>query len=93
MMTPSMPAPTLILTSITQQLDACWREACAGLDHIEYHVGTILDVACDALVSPAYSFGFMDGGIDAVYTRRFGGLGCSGQSPSDTAASCSSARP
>ncbi|XP_060065463.1 uncharacterized protein LOC132545788 [Ylistrum balloti] len=28
--------------------------------------------AADALVSPANSFGFMDGGIDMVYTRHFG---------------------
>ena len=26
----------------------------------------------DAIVSPANSFGFMDGGIDMVYSRHFG---------------------
>ena len=26
----------------------------------------------DAIVSPANSFGFMDGGIDMVYSKRFG---------------------
>ena len=31
-----------------------------------------IDVAADAVVSPANSFGFMDGGIDAVYTHPFG---------------------
>lgn len=31
-----------------------------------------IDVAADAVVSPANSFGFMDGGIDAVYTHQFG---------------------
>jgi O-acetyl-ADP-ribose deacetylase (regulator of RNase III) len=36
------------------------------------HLGSIFDIACDALVSPANSFGFMDGGIDALYTERFG---------------------
>lgn len=33
-----------------------------------------IDVTADAIVSPANSFGFMDGGIDAVYTYQFGGV-------------------
>ncbi|MFA5186495.1 MAG: macro domain-containing protein [Patescibacteria group bacterium] len=37
-----------------------------------FHPGSILDVECDAVVSPANSFGFMDGGIDLVYSERFG---------------------
>ncbi|MGL5833411.1 MAG: macro domain-containing protein [Waterburya sp.] len=36
-----------------------------------YH-GSIFDVKCDAVVSPANSFGFMDGGIDLIYSHRFG---------------------
>jgi O-acetyl-ADP-ribose deacetylase (regulator of RNase III) len=39
---------------------------------IEIHQGSIFDVEADALVSPANSFGFMDGGIDAAYTDVFG---------------------
>lgn len=31
-----------------------------------------IDVKADAIVSPANSFGFMDSGIDAVYTYQFG---------------------
>lgn len=34
--------------------------------------GDPIDVKADAIVSPANSFGFMDGGIDAVYTYQFG---------------------
>jgi O-acetyl-ADP-ribose deacetylase (regulator of RNase III) len=34
--------------------------------------GDPIDVKADAIVSPANSFGFMDGGIDAVYTFQFG---------------------
>lgn len=34
--------------------------------------GSIFDIACDAVVSPANSFGFMDGGIDLLYTQHFG---------------------
>lgn len=39
---------------------------------VEVRPGDIFANPVDALVSPANSFGFMDGGIDAVYTRRFG---------------------
>lgn len=34
--------------------------------------GDPIDVTADAVVSPGNSFGFMDGGIDAVYTYQFG---------------------
>jgi O-acetyl-ADP-ribose deacetylase (regulator of RNase III) len=34
--------------------------------------GDPIDVTADAIVSPANSFGFMDGGIDAVYTYQLG---------------------
>lgn len=39
---------------------------------IDASVGSILDEPVDAVVSPGNSFGFMDGGIDAVYTAEFG---------------------
>lgn len=40
-----------------------------GLDAVE---GDIFDYPADAIVSPANSFGFMDGGIDLAYSERFG---------------------
>ena len=42
------------------------------LPGLTIHHGSILDITCDALVSPANSFGFMDGGVGALYLRRFG---------------------
>lgn len=33
---------------------------------------SIIDVECDAVVSPANSFGFMDGGVDYAYSEHFG---------------------
>ncbi|XP_013415475.1 probable ADP-ribose 1''-phosphate phosphatase YML087W [Lingula anatina] len=44
-------------------------------DRIQIHNGHIFGKdapSADAIVSPANSFGFMDGGIDMVYTRHFG---------------------
>lgn len=41
----------------------------AGLNAEEV---SIVDMPADAVVSPANSFGFMDGGVDHVYTEYFG---------------------
>jgi O-acetyl-ADP-ribose deacetylase (regulator of RNase III) len=43
-----------------------------GIRSVEVSCGDIFDVTADAIVSPANSFGFMDGGIDLAYSRRFG---------------------
>lgn len=40
-----------------------------GLDAVE---GDILNHPADAVVSPANSFGFMDGGVDLAYSERLG---------------------
>jgi O-acetyl-ADP-ribose deacetylase (regulator of RNase III) len=62
----------LILTAVEKSLAAAWQEFCGDLNFVTVHQGSIIDVECDAVVSPANSFGFMDGGIDAVYLRYFG---------------------
>ena len=49
-----------------------WRREFAQAPDVEVTHGDIFDVTADAIVSPANSFGFMDGGIDLVYSRRFG---------------------
>ncbi|MEM9137224.1 MAG: macro domain-containing protein [Cyanobacteria bacterium P01_F01_bin.42] len=49
-----------------------WKSSCGDLDFVAVYQGSILDVDCDAVVSPANSFGFMDGGIDGVYMDYFG---------------------
>ena len=63
----------LILSAVEKRLDAAWREACSDLEFVSFHLGSILETGADAVVSPANSFGFMDGGIDAVYPNHFPG--------------------
>lgn len=63
----------VILASVSDDLSDAWRRFCGQLPGVRVHDGSILDVECDAVVSPANSFGFMDGGIDALYLKRFGG--------------------
>lgn len=62
----------VILSAVDEPLATAWRRFCGDLDFVEVHYGSILDVPCDAVVSPANSFGFMDGGIDATYRSHFG---------------------
>ena len=57
----------LILSATEASLANAWEKFCGELDFVKIHGGSILDVDCDAVVSPANSFGFMDGGIDALY--------------------------
>jgi O-acetyl-ADP-ribose deacetylase (regulator of RNase III) len=61
-----------ILTAIDDSLASAWTRFCSDLPGVRIHRGSILDLTCDAIISPANSFGFMDGGIDALYTRHFG---------------------
>ena len=49
-----------------------WRKAFHGMDSIYCECNNILDIAENTIVSPANSYGFMDGGIDRLYTDFFG---------------------
>ena len=62
----------IILTSLDDALTEAWKQYCGELDNVEVQTRSILKVKCDAVVSPANSFGFMDGGIDHLYTQHFG---------------------
>lgn len=62
----------IILRDRNTSIVEAWREAFDGVDDVEPSVGDIFDCAADAIVSPANSFGYMDGGIDLVYLERFG---------------------
>lgn len=48
------------------------RRTFAGIAEVDCNDGDILATARNALVSPANSYGFMDGGIDAAYSAFFG---------------------
>ncbi len=73
-----MKAPHIILCDIRPNIAIAWHDAIqadgSDLPKVSVIHGDILNLTLppDALVSPANSFGFMDGGIDLVYTKRFG---------------------
>jgi O-acetyl-ADP-ribose deacetylase (regulator of RNase III) len=62
----------VVLCDIDDDVVRAWRQFCADIDGVSIQHGSILDVRCDAVVSPANSFGFMDGGVDAAYRTYFG---------------------
>jgi O-acetyl-ADP-ribose deacetylase (regulator of RNase III) len=62
----------IILSAVEKELYEAWQSFCGNLPQVEIHYGSILDLSVDAVVSPANSYGFMDGGIDLLYSHRFG---------------------
>jgi O-acetyl-ADP-ribose deacetylase (regulator of RNase III) len=62
----------LYLRDIDGDVVEAWKKSFQGLDNVEISQGDIFDIEAVAIVSPANSFGYMDGGIDLVYLRRFG---------------------
>lgn len=49
-----------------------WRRFFGGQLGVEVAEADICQVKADAVVSPANSFGFMDGGLDYALSQRFG---------------------
>ncbi len=62
----------IVLAAVEDELADAWERHCGDLPEVSVHRGSILDLSIDAVVSPANSFGFMDGGIDHLYSHRFG---------------------
>ncbi|WMX12239.1 MULTISPECIES: macro domain-containing protein [unclassified Aureispira] len=49
-----------------------WKIAFDSFKNVQILEGDITTIKCDALVSPANSFGFMDGGVDYAISVRLG---------------------
>jgi len=62
----------IVLSALDAPLADAWQTVCGDMDCVRVHRGSILDLNVDAVVSPANSFGFMDGGIDMRYSQHFG---------------------
>ncbi|MEM9540482.1 MAG: macro domain-containing protein [Cyanobacteria bacterium P01_E01_bin.42] len=62
----------IVLCAIDKPLADAWQKFCGDLEFVSIHRGSILELNCDAVVSPANSFGFMDGGLDMLYSQHFG---------------------
>jgi O-acetyl-ADP-ribose deacetylase (regulator of RNase III) len=62
----------IVLAAVEEDLAEAWERHCGDLPDVTVYRGSILDLSVDAVVSPANSFGFMDGGIDLRYSHHFG---------------------
>ena len=62
----------LILVDLNTDLVKAWRKFLDSYGYVRIVQGSIFEVDCDALVSPANSYGFMDGGLDLAISRFFG---------------------
>ena len=49
-----------------------WKQYFAQEPNVKIIHGSLVKIECDAIVSPANSFGFMDGGVDYVISERLG---------------------
>ncbi|MBZ4423308.1 macro domain-containing protein [Myxococcus sp. RHSTA-1-4] len=63
---------TLKLRDLNPAMVLAWRRAFLHCEGVEVSGGDIFEERADAIVSPANSFGYMDGGIDLVYSQFFG---------------------
>jgi len=63
--------PAIHLHTFDSDMAVAWGHAFESDDGIKIIEGDILVGTADAVVSPANSFGYMDGGIDLAYRKFF----------------------
>jgi len=68
----SVPKVALKLVDVRPDVVAALKDAFCEFEGVEIRRGNILAAASHAVVSPANSHGFMDGGIDQAYRSFFG---------------------
>lgn len=62
----------IILCDQDEDVVRAWEEEFAGYTGVSVRYGDFFDIAADAYVSPANSFGIMDGGLDLALRDYFG---------------------
>jgi len=62
----------IFLIAREHELRVAWERHFTGAADVSVIEGDIFDIGADALVSPANSFGFMDGGLDHQISERLG---------------------
>lgn len=60
------------LCALDPAMVRAWTTHFGSRPGVSIHEGDILERRADAIISPANSFGFMDGGIDLAYSNFFG---------------------
>lgn len=60
------------MVAFNLELFYAWEKYFNELENVQVIDGDILKQQADAIVSPANSFGYMDGGLDLKYSQHFG---------------------
>lgn len=63
--------PRIVLCAVEEPLASAWRTVATDRSGVHVHQGSVLEIDADAVVSPANSFGWMRGGIDAIYAATW----------------------
>ena len=64
----------ILLTDLQPELIVAWQQEFASVEGVEIRERDFFDEPADAVVSPANSFGFMDGGLDLVIRSQLHGI-------------------
>lgn len=67
-----MPIQHIVLVDINASVVAAWRKEFQPFPEVQVTMGSIFDVEANTLISPANSFGNMDGGLDGKLFDFFG---------------------
>jgi O-acetyl-ADP-ribose deacetylase (regulator of RNase III) len=62
----------ILLAGQSQKLLDAWKEFFSNEEDVTIIEADITQLECDAIISPANSFGFMDGGLDHALSERLG---------------------
>ncbi|WP_242613145.1 macro domain-containing protein [Herbihabitans rhizosphaerae] len=63
--------PRLVLCAVEEQLGQAWEAQLGDRPGVRVFRGSTLNVPAEAVVSPANSYGWMRGGVDAAYATEF----------------------
>ena len=66
------PRVQLQLWALEPELYNAWQDVFSDCEDVSCHHGDILQTSATALVSPANSFGYMDGGFDLKISQKLG---------------------
>ena len=61
-----------LLIDKNPKMISAWEQYFKQEENVKILEGDLTSVSCDAIVSPANSFGFMDGGVDYAISMRLG---------------------
>jgi O-acetyl-ADP-ribose deacetylase (regulator of RNase III) len=60
------------LVDTNSEITEAWQKVFGDVSQVTVHHGSIFDYPADVLVSPANSFGYMNGGIDFAISKNLG---------------------